>query len=78
MTFEVDYEIMLNFLELYTNLMKFVNLKLFKDIGMEYPPPLENQDSNFFSFSSLNIRAIQENISSKSTKDKSNVSFLKY
>jgi pescadillo protein len=75
MTFEVDYEIMLNFLELYTNMMKFVNLKLFKDIGMEYPPPLENQDVNFFGFSSVDLRAIQENFSGRSTKDKSNVNF---
>jgi pescadillo protein len=41
MTFEVDYSIMLNFLELYTSLLKFVNFKLYKDIGMEYPPRKE-------------------------------------
>ena len=72
-TFEVDYEIMLSFLELYTNLMKFVNLKLFKDIGMEYPPPLENLGANFFGFNSVDIRNIQENITNRSSKDKTNV-----
>jgi len=56
MSFEIDYEIMLNFLELYTNLMKFVNLKLFKDIGLEYPPPIENLENSFFGFNSMNIR----------------------
>jgi pescadillo protein len=66
MTFEVDYEIMLNFLELYTNLMKFVNLKLFKDIGMDYPPPLESIDLPFFGFTSFDVRSIQENLSNKS------------
>jgi len=35
LTFEVDYSIMLNFLELYTSLLKFVNFKLYKDIGLE-------------------------------------------
>jgi len=73
MTFEVDYEIMQNFLELYTNLMKFVNMKLFKDIGMEYPPPLENIDLNFFGFNSTDIRSIQENLLGGSSNEKSKV-----
>ncbi len=75
MTFEVDYEIMLNFLELYTSMMKFVNLKLFKDIGMDYPPPMENLDYNFFGFNSVDIRNLQENLSGKS-KEASNVIIL--
>ena len=41
LTFEVDYSIMLSFLELYTSLLKFVNYKLFKDVGLDYPPRLE-------------------------------------
>jgi len=70
LTFEIDYEIMLNFLELYTNLMKFVNLKLYKDIGLEYPPPAEKIDVPFFGFDSVSIRALQENISQKSSTEK--------
>jgi pescadillo protein len=73
LTFEVDYEIMSNFLELYTNLMKFVNLKLFKDIGLEYSPPQENSDLPFFGFTSLDIRSLQDKINSKSSKDSENV-----
>jgi pescadillo protein len=76
MTYEVDYEVMLNFLELYTTLMKFTNMKLFKDIGMEYPPPLENLDMNFFGFTSENIRGIQENVSGRSFNDKTKVNFI--
>ena len=73
LTFDIDYEIMTNFLELYTNLMKFVNLKLYKDIGMEYPPPAENYDTPFFSLNSLDINAIQEKASARSEKEKNKV-----
>jgi len=76
LTFEVDYEIMSNFLELYTNLMKFVNLKLFKDIGLEYPPPQENSDLPFFGFTSLDIRSLQDKINAKSSKESENVRYL--
>jgi len=69
LSFEIDYEIMLSFLELYTNLMKFINFKLFKDIGIAYPPPIENIDEPFFGFSSLDIRSLQEQINNKSHSD---------
>ena len=62
MSFEIDYEIMNNFLELYLNLMKFVNFKLFKEIGLKYPPPEENSDLPFFGFNSLNLKSFQEKI----------------
>jgi len=32
--------------------LKFVNFKLFKDIGLEYPPPTENVDIPFYGFNS--------------------------
>jgi pescadillo protein len=37
--FDVDYKIMLSFCEFYEALLKFVNFKLYKDAGLEYPPP---------------------------------------
>jgi len=49
-----------DFLELYTNLMQFVNFKLFKDLGLDYPLPQENADTPFFGFNSLNIKQLQE------------------
>ena len=35
---------MMDFLELYSTLMKFENFKLYKDIGLNYPSPEENID----------------------------------
>ena len=59
-TYDIDYEIMNDFLELYISLIQFVNYKLFKDIGLEYPPPEDNFDIPFFGFNSLNIKQLQE------------------
>ena len=77
LTYEVDYEIMMNFLELYTNLMKFVNFKLFKDIGLQYPPPAENADLPFFGFNSLELKGLQDQVIAKQnqpiTKDEVNL-----
>lgn len=61
--FEIDYEVMLTFLEVYITLMKFINVKLYKDIGLEYPPPQDND------YNSLVIRHIQEKIKEKQSKD---------
>lgn len=58
--YDVDYDIMSSFLELYLTLLKFVNIKLFKEIGIAYPPPEENSDLVLFGFNSLEIRAFQE------------------
>ena len=64
-TYDIDYEIMNDFLELYISLMQFVNFKLFKDIGLDYPPPEENFDIPFFGFNSLNIKQLQEKAQEK-------------
>ena len=64
-TYDIDYEIMNDFLELYISLMQFVNFKLFKDIGLDYPPPEENFDIPFFGFNSLNIKQLQEKAQAK-------------
>lgn len=64
-TYDIDYEIMNDFLELYTNLMQFVNFKLFKDLGLDYPLPQENADTPFFGFNSLNIKQLQEKAKEK-------------
>jgi len=74
LTFDVDYEIMSNFLELYISLMKFVNLKLFKDIGMDYPPPKENYDMTFFGLNSLDINKIQNKVGIKAESEKNKLS----
>ena len=68
-TYDIDYEIMNDFLELYISLMQFVNFKLFKDIGLDYPPPEENFDIPFFGFNSLNIKQLQEKAQEKKIGD---------
>jgi len=73
LTFEVDYSIMLNFLELYTSLLKFVNFKLYKDVGMEYPPRLEFVDTPFFGLDSLAMRTIQGQIEANTSEEKQKV-----
>jgi pescadillo len=78
LTFDVDYEIMTNFLELYISLMKFVNLKLYKDIGMDYPPPKENYDIPFFGLNSLDINGIQDKVVARSERDKNKVNYFIY
>lgn len=39
---EVDYRVMLTFLEFYECLAGFVNFKLFHSLGLPYPPPLNS------------------------------------
>jgi pescadillo protein len=68
-TYDIDYEIMNDFLELYISLMQFVNFKLFKDVGLDYPPPEENFDVPFFGFNALNIRQFQEKIKEKNFEE---------
>ena len=72
-TYEIDYEIMNDFLELYISLMQFVNFKLFKDIGLDYPPPEENFDIPFFGFNSLNIKQLQEKALEKNLGTEDNI-----
>jgi hypothetical protein len=36
--FDIDFSVMNTFLEFYIALLRFVNFKLFSDVGLEYPP----------------------------------------
>ena len=35
---DVDYRVMLTFLQFYESMVKFVNFKLYHDEGLHYPP----------------------------------------
>ena len=35
---DVDYRVMVTFLDFYLVLLKFVNFKLYSTLGLEYPP----------------------------------------
>lgn len=67
--FDVDYEVMTSFLELYHNLMKFVNFKLFKDLNIEYPPPTNNIDLPFFGYNSKEMGKLQAQIKEQIKND---------
>ena len=55
---EVDYRVMLTFLEFYEVLLKFVNFKLFTSLGFHYPLEIdENIENNqYFSFKSFLLK----------------------
>ncbi|CAG9313482.1 unnamed protein product [Blepharisma stoltei] len=46
---DVDYSIMLTFLEFYHTLLRFVNFKLFQEVGLSYPPDLSVPTSQHIS-----------------------------
>ncbi|EGR30982.1 pescadillo family protein, putative [Ichthyophthirius multifiliis] len=52
---EVDYKVMLTFLEFYEILVKFVNFKLFSNLGIKYPITINQsiEDQSYFSYSSF-------------------------
>ena len=52
--------------------MQFVNFKLFKDLGLDYPLPQENADTPFFGFNSLNIKQLQEKAQTKKNGEEEN------
>jgi pescadillo protein len=67
--FDIDYDVMTSFLELYQTLLKFVNYKLYKDIGLEYPPPVSNIDTPFFGYNSDVIKNLQTQVQKHSNNE---------
>lgn len=57
---DVDFRIMLTFLEFYSTLMHFVLYKLYTDIGLVYPPKLDVQKDKIISGLSSYILESQE------------------
>ena len=40
---DVDYRVMLTFLEFYQTLLQFVNFKLYNTLGVRYPPVVDSR-----------------------------------
>lgn len=79
MPFDVDYNVMDTFLEFYKALIKFVNFKLYKDVGLTYPPERMDLDSKDGSKLDLNKVKIMQDIAceklyGKEARDKQDIS----
>ena len=69
MPIDVDFRVMLTFLEFYETLLGFVNFKLFTDLELNYPPVIDNalDDGNgglnalIFQTAKLNVPEVNEN-----------------
>lgn len=62
---DVDYKVMLTFLEFYETLMKFVNFKLFSNIDLKYPPfEIDSsylEEQQYFSYKQYKLEKIKKN-----------------
>ena len=38
---EMDFSVMVDFVDFYTTMLSFVNFRLYKDLGLHYPPQLQ-------------------------------------
>lgn len=78
--FDVDYSVMTSFLEVYMTLMKFVNYKIYKDNGIDYPPPTNMVDYPFYGYDSLTMNKVQsqikEFVKKNSNDENENIKFL--
>lgn len=61
--FDIDYKVMMTFLDFYLALQKFINFKLFNDVGLQYPPERMDQtgkDNNQLDMAK--VRDMQKNV----------------
>jgi pescadillo len=63
-TSDVDYRIMLTFLQFYEVLMHFVNVKIFHHLGLKYPPDVSQamDEDDYSLFAILGRRAVEDSI----------------
>ena len=67
----VDYHVMLNFLEFYETLLKFVNYKLFHSIGLDYPPVFDpNKEDHGEGLFSVILQTKSQALAAKSSNHK--------
>lgn len=61
---DVDYKIMLTFLEFYEAMLKFVNYKLYNSLNLAYPPKVLTEvesNLNSFTYKSLEVAPLENN-----------------
>lgn len=70
MPIDIDYKVMLTFLEFYEALLKFVNFKLYKSIGLVYPPKVDDDivNAKAFSYRAMIADNLQTDIEQKIQK----------
>jgi pescadillo protein len=69
---DVDYRIMLTFLEFYETLIRFVNYKLYAGIGLNYPPGVDQtvERAQYYTYSAFQLQAKQLNPEEEYTHQK--------
>ena len=62
MPFDIDYKVMGTFTEFYMALLKFVNYKLYSDIGLPYPMAEADMPMTGEFFQTDTVREMQTNV----------------
>ena len=70
---DVDYKVMLTFLEFYETLMKFVNFKLFGQFNLKYPPFEQERDQleeeQYWSYKAFKVEVAKKGTDIQSKED---------
>lgn len=68
---DVDFRIMLTFLELYSTLLHFVLFKLYSDANLVYPPPIDTEKLKSVGGLSSYVLTSKDNVTGATLKEKS-------
>ena len=63
--FDIDYKVIGTFREFYVALLRFVNFKLFSDLGLSYPPSISGLNDESLYLDSTQFREKQETATKK-------------
>lgn len=66
LTPDVDYKVMLTFLEFYMTLMQFVNFKLYHTLNLRYPPVLDAKLEQ----AAAGLAAIMKDLAGEATRER--------
>lgn len=70
---DVDYRVMLTFLEFYETMLKFVNFKLYSSLNLKYPPKINLEmeaNSDSFSYSTMIVENKENSIETEIQNEK--------